>query len=506
MTSPYRNTLRLSGAYAFASLARRAMQVILLPVYTAVLSTTEYGQFALINVTVIFLAHLLETPMVAGALERFYYHPAYRNRNGELLFNVALFLLLALLAVAGVYLLFARPITHLLYGGAELLPLVQLYALVLVLMPLWSMTQTLVQLHELATRFTVANLVSALAAGGVTLMGLLWLKIGVYAVAWGLITGYAVCILIYLPPVLRAARFRLAPSLLKHPLRYGLPLAPSGISRMVMQMGDRYVLRFFRPMSEVGVYSFGFAIAEVADTALVGPLMLGVGPTIRRMEADPDEQRLFIRQAATSYYGLALFVGLAIALAAPEAVRLLARDAAYWACIPIIPLVTLAFVQHVLGLFAEWGIVMTNRSHVLSGATIGAALVNVGLNILLIPHWGILGAAAATLLAALALNAVKMIASAKFYHLHFELRRLVHVTAVAVAVYLASAQLPADASLWLSVPARALLLAAMPVLCLATGAVSRAEKQFVIEIVRRLLGRMGQLLGRRGPHDDPPDA
>ena len=497
MSSPYRSTLRLSSIYAVANLARRGVHVFLMPFYTAILTVEEFGQLALINLTVSILSLILARPVVAGALDRFYYHPKYRRRNDLLLFNAAVFLAAVTAVGVGVYLLLAGPATQLLYGNRQLLPLVRQYGLVLLLQSIWGLLQTLVQLRELAVRYTVASLTAVVASAAVTLAGLLVFDWGIYAVGWGLVTQYAVSILMYLPVFLRTARFRLALGILREPLRFGYPLTPSDISQLVLRMGDRYVLRAYRPFGELGAYSFSYGIAEAAETVLVQPLILGVEPTIRKMEADPAEQKRFIRLAATSYYGLAVSIGLLISLFSRELAMLLGRNPAYWEFAPVIPIITLAFVQHALGVFLGWGLIMTNRPYHLSGTMVAGAAATIGLCVLLVPIWGAYGAAVGALLAVVFLNVLKMFYSAKYYGLRFELRRLAHVTVLGVGLYAASLLLP-DMTLALLLPLKLLLVLAMPGLCLLTGAFSAAERQFLADVLRRFAARVGRLFGRHG--------
>ena len=105
-----------------------------------------------------------------------------------------------------------------------------------------------------------------------------------------------------------------------------------GLSRLVMQLGDRYVLRVLVPLGQLGLYSLGYSLAEVIDTAVGTPVHAGADPAIRRLEADPQRQRRFIRSSATLYYALALLAGLLLSLYAREVVMLLARDRSFWPC------------------------------------------------------------------------------------------------------------------------------------------------------------------------------
>ncbi len=74
---------------------------------------------------------------------------------------------------------------------------------------------------------------------------------------------------------------------------------PSGYSNILIIAGDRYVLQFLRTIYEVGLYSFACNIGNLVTLAIGTPVIGGVWPTIRRMEASPDRQRAFVRQMTT---------------------------------------------------------------------------------------------------------------------------------------------------------------------------------------------------------------
>lgn len=498
MQKLYHKTLRLTGTYALGNLFRRGVQVVLIPLYTAYLATDQYGALAMLNVAIAFLALLIETPLVSGALERFYYHPRYAERSGQLLFNVFLLLLVQTVAIAVGYMALSGLVNRVLFHDDALLPLVRLYALILILWPMWALMLSLMKLREMAAYYVAACTVGMLLAAGVAVVGLTVFHMGVYAVALGQIVEYGVVTLMGLPVFLQHAEFRLSAGILTEPLRFGYPLLPTGMTRLGMRLLDQNILCWFRGLSAVGVYAFGYGIAEGVDSMVVQPLVNGVAPTVRQLEDTPDQQRQFVRHAATMYYLVAVFVGLLASLAAPELVRILGRSPGYWAAQAVIPIIALAFVQQSLGLFADWGLVMRNKSYHLTGILLVAAVVNVGLDLLLVPLWGFVGVALAMLAGCVTWNALKMYFSAKLYDLHFDHRRLLHATALGVGLYLLSLSL-AGANLAWSLAGKAALAGAFPLLCLVTGLLSRGERDILKSTLAQLLKRPGPELGPKDP-------
>src|SRR5581483_7042733 len=71
-------------------------------------------------------------------------------------------------------------------------------------------------------------------------------------------------LLVLAPWYARLLRFRFSWTVLREVLDYGLPRVPHGIANQLMVVGDRWVLRGFGNLAEVGLYtvgaSFGMAL------------------------------------------------------------------------------------------------------------------------------------------------------------------------------------------------------------------------------------------------------
>jgi O-antigen/teichoic acid export membrane protein len=132
-----------------------------------------------------------------------------------------------------------------------------------------------------------------------------------------------------------------------------------------------------------------------------------------------------------------------------------------------------------LAAFTEAGITLGNRPAYCSLTALAAALVNLALGFLLIPRYGILGAGWATMIAFIVWNGLNLYFSTKFYALHFDVQRLLHSVVVGAALVAVTLVLPVDLSLVVSLPLKAAIAGAYPLLLLATGFLRPQEREFV---------------------------
>lgn len=475
---------KLSAVYAVGVVAEKAVAFVLLPLYTAFLTLEEMGAVALLTVTTNMVIKFV-SPFGSG-LVRFYHSPEYAPRAGELVWSLFLLCAAKAAVLGGAFLLLAEWICGLLFSGAEYVPLVRIFAIVLFLSPLVDYVKTLTRLQERAWRYVVVSFIqTAVPVAGVSYL-LAVHDAGVYAVAIGLCAGLAIGLIGFLPVFWQSAVRRFDRDLCRAPLRYGYPLLFSSWSNFLIQAGDRYVIRWFLPLAMVGVYSFGYQLSNLLQVLLGGPLSQAVQPLVLKLEGQREEQARFLRQAATACYGLGLFIALGMALLAREGVRLVAQQEGYYAAWRIIPFIAFAHVQGVLGTFVGKGLVLAKKPALISLTVFAAAALNIGLNILLVPQLGLVGAALATVISYVGWNALSVVCCVRYYALHFELKRLLVLSlfwwALAAAAYGID-----TGSLWQDLLAKGGLLVLFP-LVLLKGRFFREDE---MAFLRQVAGRLG---------------
>lgn len=179
-------------------------------------------------------------------------------------------------------------------------------------------------------------------------------------------------------------------------LREGLPLMCAGVAIQIQGYSDQILIGAFCESEELGQYAA--ALRVVMIFAFV-PIMLQTlaAPEIARGKA--EDARLYRRRLGR-LYRLATIAGLAtaapLALLGPTIIGVLFGDA-YSAAGALLPLFALRLVLANLGVAR--GIFLTTEGmarFVLITAAAGA-LLNVGLNLVLIPLWGATGAIVASL-------------------------------------------------------------------------------------------------------------
>jgi O-antigen/teichoic acid export membrane protein len=158
-----------------------------------------------------------------------------------------------------------------------------------------------------------------------------------------------------------------------------------------------------------------------------------------------------------------LFMVLVLSALAPEIVHLMASPA-YHAAAPVVPIIAMAGLCEGIRYAMTIGIMFQKRPIIRSIGMGAAALVNVGLNVLLIPTYGMMGAAWATLAGFVTLIAIELTVSQRFYPIPYQVGRFAKLATVVTVLYVACGLMPPGAPLALAAEKSVMLLIGFPTL------------------------------------------
>jgi O-antigen/teichoic acid export membrane protein len=232
-------------------------------------------------------------------------------------------------------------------------------------------------------------------------------------------------------------------------LRFGLPTVPAGFAAMLVQVVNRPILESLKGSAAVGIFQANYRLG-IFMMLLVSMFDFAWRPFFFAHANDADARQLFAR--IMTYVVLVMTtVFVALTLFLPDFVRapiwgghpLIAEP--YWTGIEIIPVILLAYVF--LGVYNNLvaGIYIQKRTELLPAVTILSAAVNVAANFALIPLYGLMGAAIATLISYALQAGILALIERRVYPVPYERDRLVKIVLSAVCVYGASMLLPSGA-------------------------------------------------------------
>ncbi|MGB2868991.1 MAG: polysaccharide biosynthesis C-terminal domain-containing protein [Bacteroidota bacterium] len=228
--------------------------------------------------------------------------------------------------------------------------------------------------------------------------------------------------------------------LYKEILKFGLPYIPAGLSGVAMQVVDRPIVRALTNDATLGVYQLNYRLG-IFMMLIVGMFDYAWRPFFLNHATDPDAKQLFSK--VFTYFLLAMTsIFLVVSFFIEDVVRMsiFGRQffpPAYWPGVQIVPYILLSYVFTGAYVVFVVGVYLEKKTKYLPLVTGAGALVNIGLNFLLIPIYGILGAALATLCSYIVMAVGMFLASQRFYPVQYEWNKVVRLSFVVAVLFVA---------------------------------------------------------------------
>jgi O-antigen/teichoic acid export membrane protein len=465
---------RHSAIYGLGGLVSRILAVFLLPLYTAYLDPDDLGKVGVLLALNAVLVTILRGG-ISSAFFRFYFDsqdPARRTLVVRTSFWFTMTMATAGVVAAN---LLAEPIADALRLGGDT-GLVRAASVALWAQMNYEQLTSLFRVEERSVAFAAASLANVLITIGATVVLVVALDKGPLGVIVGNFTG-TLCVYAVL---LAYRRFQLGlefdRSLLRAMQRFGWPLVPAALSLWAINFIDRLLLAHFKSQAEVGVYSVAVRVSSAVVFLMVA--FRTAWPAFAYSIEDDREARRTYAFVLTYLTLIVSWAALALGSLAPWVVSLLAAPKFHRAheAVALLAFGAAAYAGYVVLAIGSGRARRTELNWVVTGA---AAALNVGLNIVLIPPYGMVGAAIATAAAYAALFIGMTIYSQYVYPVPYQWRRIVLATAVAVGLTVA-ARVP-DLPLGPSV----VLVLAYPLALLPLGFYLPAERQRLRRLVLR---------------------
>ncbi len=432
----YRDTVKHAGIYGLGQIIGRLASLVLLPLYTHYLTPADYGVIAILDVTTGVLGILLGAGM-AAAVSRYHFEAEGPEQHAEVWWTglgvvIAFATALVVPAVAG------RGLLATLTIGAEQPDGGYFY--LLVLMTLWFGT-----ISQIADQYMRVRKWSGLTVG----LSLLFLVVnvslnvyfltvrhlGITGVLWGnLLTGIASmfvrCGILLASCQPMRVRWPLARKL----LAFGSPLVIVAILSAMMHEADRYVLRLFVDLHEVGVYALAYSIAQGVNGFAVLSFFAVWDVVVYELAGMPDARRVYVLVFEYFVYALLLLM-LGVSLFAGPLLEWLVPPE-YAAAGKLIPVICLAFVFFSLhGHFRVPALLAKQTGSIVVSPAIAAA-ANIALNVWLIPVFGTMGAALTSVATYAIFSFVGLLQYRKFDRFDYPFGRMAAVLAAMIVSYI----------------------------------------------------------------------
>jgi O-antigen/teichoic acid export membrane protein len=490
--------------YGFSTVVGRFLNFILVPFYVNVLATTaEYGIATSLYVYLGFLNVIY--PL---GLEAAYFRYASKGEHEERtdteerkLFSTPYLFILAVAAILTLVIWFAAPSllypifsdkkTDLAPMAGTLTTILRYGAVILLLDALTILPFAALRLQHKAKLFASIRLANILITLILNFVFILKMDMGVKGIFLANLVASASVLALLLPTITKRFTPGIDRELLRKFLPFGITNVPAYLASMIVQVVDRPIVQAMLGLGILGVYQANYRMG-VAMMVLVGLFEYAWRPFFLRQAKTNDARARQLFAKVLTYFLLATsFAFLFFSFYMPHIVstpifgRTLLRGD-YLSGLHIIPIILGAYVFQ--GMYTNFlaGIYIKERNKILPLVTGAGALVNVLVNLALVPYFGITGAALATLAAYIVMAGYIYYESNKVYPVPYEWKRIGLLFSVIIVVFAIDRLIvaPLELSRGMYFLIENLLLIATAVILIVSGFFEKRELDMIKGILR----------------------
>uniref|UniRef100_A0A7C4VTJ2 Polysaccharide biosynthesis protein n=1 Tax=Fervidobacterium thailandense TaxID=1008305 RepID=A0A7C4VTJ2_9BACT len=401
--SVYKRLVFNTLLFAIGNFSSKAINFLLLPVYTRVLTPADYGRLDLLSTTVSLLFPFV-TFQIFDALFRFTSELKSTESRTVIFSSALIFSVVMSLILIPFYPLFAR---NKVFSGVVLY-----FYLSLFLSILQVGVKQYLRASGRVSLFAISDILYSLSLAGFNILFLVIFRQGIDGYLRSTILAQVLTLLFLF---LRAELYRelklcFDVETIKYMLRYSIPLVPNSIMWWVVNVSDRYVLTYF-----LGIESTGYYSVSARFPAL---LMMMYSVFFQAWQISAVEEfgkdsysEVFKKTFEVVSAGMFTLASVLLLVLRPV-VRLLVSEV-YYPSWRFVPFLLLGVVYQSFSSFYGVNYIASKKTAGVFSTSVVAALVNFGVNIALVKRLGIQAASFSTYLAYLVMWLLRVRESSK---------------------------------------------------------------------------------------------
>jgi O-antigen/teichoic acid export membrane protein len=471
MIEELRKLLKHATIYGAGNVLGKLVGFFMIPFYTHYLTPADYGTLELLDLSLTLTALVLTMWLNAAVVRQYNDFGESKDRN-QAVSTVLIFAFFIGVVVAAAGIQFSRPLSTLILNSPNFHFYVSLEALSFLVSSLNVVCMSYLRARQRSTFVVGIGLISLFLS---LLLNIYFIAIqhtGAVGVLYsGLISSTLITVFLAIQTV-RNVKLSFSYSKLKGIIAFGAPLIITSAATFSVNFSDRFFLRHFSTISTVGIYALGYKFGFILSLLVVQPFDMIWQARIYDIAKQDQGGGMFSR-LFEYYFFVLVMTALALSIGIKELLSWIS-PADFHAAYRVVPIVALAYVFQGTNRFFLAGTYIAKKTTYLGPVGLASTGANIGLNLLLISRYGMLGAAWATAFSFFFMSTLSFIVSQKVYRIPYVFTRVVMLAGLSILTYFASS-LVALPSFALQVSLKVALFVAFPMVLYLSGFFSKKE-------------------------------
>ena len=368
--------------------------ILLLPILTKKLSIEEYGIWVQVGVTISLLPVILNLGL-PYAMVRFLAAKKDKKEIQEGFYSVAVIILFMSIIGSLLLLLFSKPLAAMFLGNR--VDLINILSLMIPIASLNAVCLNFFRAFQHIKRYTFFTFLQT--------------YIMLVLVAWSLLSGHGIFEAVLCRLLSQIIIFLLMTSLIvsnigvkipnflhiREYLNFGIPTIPGNLSYWIVEWSDRYVIGYFLGLSFVGYYSPGYGLGSLIRM-FVAPLGTLLLPVLSKLydENKIPEVKAYLEYSLKYFLMFAIPSAFGISLLSKSLLTSLSTSEIAFHGYLVTSFVALSMILYGVRSIIAQIIVLVKKTKITGSIWLMAGIMNLGLNLIFVPYFGIVGAAFTT--------------------------------------------------------------------------------------------------------------
>ncbi len=422
-----------TAVYGVSTIVGRFLNFLLVPLYTNVFTTSEFGIFSNIYAYLAFLNIVFIFGMDAAFMKYFSLSEDRLSKTKTFSTPVIFTTITSVLLCVILY-LFHEQISE-----KILIPPDFSYLSLYVIAILFFDTLTLIpfaylRMERKPVKFATIKILNICINFSLNLILILVFDFGIEAIFISNLAASILSMVLLIPDFMANFSLSIDYQILKKMLKFGLPYLPASIAAVMVQLVDVPIVRALTDDSTLGIYraNYKLGIFMMLFVQMFSyawqPFFLTNAKEKNAKELFSKVLTLFLLAASLIWVVLSLFLDDLAKIEFFHGKSLIGKE--YIEGIIIIPVILLAYIFHGMYINFTAGIYIEEKTKYFPMITGIGAVSNVISNLLLIPILGILGAAISTLISYILMAAGLFFTSQRFYKIEYEYGKIIKILSV----------------------------------------------------------------------------
>jgi O-antigen/teichoic acid export membrane protein len=418
-----KTVLKNSGIYGISNILMQGISFLLLPLYTIYLTPDNYGVLSVVNSYSRLLA-IIFTFGLARTTVRFYYLYKDNPEDVKKLWGTIIsFIYVSGFTIGAIIIIFNKILIAPIIQDIDFYPYLFLGMITVIFNPAFGVYQATLQARHQAMKYGAQNIARFVFRLLLVITLVVFVKIGVT----GVLLANAITSIIFFIYVFIIFRKEIIlgfnRNILKRTLTYSIPLIPRSLANWSYAMISTIFLNNMISTASAGLYSIGFQFGNIVSI-IVDSVHNAFRPWFYENMEKGEKGKETIISYANAFTLFYASIALVISLFGKDILSIMVTEKFRSAWV-VIPFVSYTFVFSGIYYFFMYPVEYSLKgAKYLNIPTFSSAIISIALNLILIPHFGLIGSAVATLIARIISTFITLLISRKFEYIKYNWIRM----------------------------------------------------------------------------------